>query len=331
MPNPTRSDVHVNRPLTNISLAFLQQADNFVASRVFPNVPVSKQSDSYFTYDRGDFNRDEAKIRAAGTESAGSGYDIATATYACKVYAFHKDIDDQIRSNADSPLAPDREATEYVTHKLLIKREKDFATNYMTGGVWTYDYDGNATGPTGATNEVVQWDTYGSSDPISDVRNGATAIQESTGFRPNVLVLGRAVYDKLLDHPDIIDRIKYGQSSGNVAMANREILAQLFDVERIEIMGAIENTATDGATNVHSFIGGKKAALLYAPKSAGLMTPSAGYTFSWTGYLGATNNGNRMKRFRMDHLNSDRVEGEMAYDLKLVSADLGAFWDTIIA
>lgn len=331
MPNPTRSDVHVNRPLTNISLAFLQNADNFVAGRVFPNVPVQKQSDSYFTYDRGDFNRDEATIRAPGTESAGSGYDVSTATYNAKVYAFHKDIDDQIRANADNPLSPDREATEYVTHKLLIKREKDFVTNYFAGGVWTYDSDGNATGPTGATNEVYQWSDYTNSDPISDVRAGATSVQESTGFRPNTLVLGRAVYDKLLDHPDIVDRIKYGQSSGNVALANREIMAQLFDVDRVLIMGAIENTADDGQTNSHSFIGGKKALLVYAAPNPGVMTPSAGYTFSWNGYLGATQQGLRIKRMRADLKNCDRVEGEMAYDLKLVSADLGAFWDTVIA
>lgn len=330
MPNPTRSDVHVNRPLTNISLAFLQNASAFVASQVFPNIPVSKQSDSYYTYDRGDFNRDEAQLRAPGTESAGSGYDLSTATYSCKVHAFHKDVDDQIRANADSPLSPDREAVEYVTHKLLIKKENDFVTNYFQGGVWTYDSDGNATGPTGATNEVYQWSDYTNSDPISDVRTAATSVQESTGFRPNTLVLGRAVFDKLLDHPDIIDRIKYGQTSG-VAMANQQILAQLFDVDRVLVMNAIQNTAADGATNAHSFIGGKKALLVYSAPNPGLMTPTAGYTFSWSNYTGATSNGNRISRFRMEHLRSDRIEGEMAYDLKLVSADLGAFWDTIIA
>ena len=68
--NPTPGDVHVNVPLTNISIAYLQNASNFIASRVFPNIPVQKQSDRYYTYDRGEFNRDEMKERAAGTESA---------------------------------------------------------------------------------------------------------------------------------------------------------------------------------------------------------------------------------------------------------------------
>src|SRR5690554_4523754 len=99
MPNPTPSDVHVNRPLTTMSLAFMQSADGFVADRVFPNIPVMKQSDTYFTYDRGYFNRVEMKKRAPSTESAGGGYAIGTDSYNAQVYAFHKDIDDQLRAN----------------------------------------------------------------------------------------------------------------------------------------------------------------------------------------------------------------------------------------
>ena len=331
MPNPTRSDVHVNRPLTNIALDFTQSQESFVAHRIFPNVPVKNRSDSYFTIDRGDFNRNQARLRAPGTESAGNGYDVSTATYACDVVAFHKDVDDQIRANTDLPLMPDMSATKLVTTQLLIHKEKDWVTNYFGGGVWTTDYDGNSTGPSGSTNEVYYWSDYTNSDPIRDVRTVCTSVQESTGYRPNVMVAGRAVLDKLLDHPDVIDRIKYGQSNGNVALANKQILAQLFDVERIEVMNAIENTADEGQTNSHSFIGGKKALLVYAPAAPSIDTPSAGYTFSWTGYTGATNNGIRISKLRMEHLKSDRIEGEVAYDHKLVSADLGAFFDTIIA
>ena len=72
MPQPTASSVHVNAPLTSISIAFLQDQSGFVARKVFPAVPVNKQSDRYYIYDRGDFNRDEMKERAPATESAGS-------------------------------------------------------------------------------------------------------------------------------------------------------------------------------------------------------------------------------------------------------------------
>jgi hypothetical protein len=326
---PTPGDVHVNVPLTNISIAFMQSQQNFVASRIFPNVPVDKQSDRYYTYDRGEFNRDEAKERAPSTESEGGGYTVDnTPTYFARVYAFHKDIDDQMRANADAVINPDRDATQYVTMKALIRREKIFVTNFFAGGLWSFDYDGVAAAP--GANQVLQWNDA-NSNPIEDVRFAKTAILESTGFEPNKLVLGRKVYDKLVDHPDIIDRIKYGQTAGDAAMANRQTLAKLFEVDTIEVMNAIENTAVEGRAAVHSFIGGKKALLCYAAPTPGLMQPSAGYTFSWTGYMGAGAEGNRIRTFRMENLKSDRVEIEFAFDQKLISADLGFFWDSIVA
>jgi hypothetical protein len=328
--NPTPGDVHVNTPLSNISIAFMQKATNFVSDRVFPNIPVGKQSDRYYTYDRGDFNRDEMTERAPGAESEGSGYRLDnTPTYYAPVYAFHKDIPDQVRSNADSVLAPDREATNFVTQKAMIKREKLFVSKFFAGGLWTYDKDGVASGEDNAAT-FRQWNDT-ASNPIEDVRRGKRTVLESTGFEPNKMVVGRAVYDALLDHPDIVDRLKYGQTPGAPAKASAAALASLFEVDEICVMNAIENTAKEGQTNSHSFIGGKKALLVYAAPEPGLMTPTAGYTFSWTGHLGAGAMGGRIKSFRMENIASDRVEIEMAFDQKLVSADLGYFFDTIVA
>lgn len=327
--NPTPGDVHVNTPLSNISVAFLQSATRFVADKVFPNIPVSKQSDRYYTYDRGHFNRDSMEERAPGAESKGTTYEVDnTPTYYAPVYATHHDIPDQRRANSDSVLDPDREATELVTHKALIKREKLWVSKYFTGSVWTNDWDGVASGMTG--NQVLHW-SDANSDPIANVRAAMTAIEESTGFTPNTFVIGKRVFDALIDHPDIIDRVKYGQTAPGPAMVDVAELQALLKIERIFVMRAVENTAKEGITNAHSFIGGKKALLCYAAPSPGLMTPSAGYTFSWNGFMGASAQGGRIRRFRMENLSSDRVEMDMAFDQKLVAADLGFFWDTIVA
>lgn len=339
---PSRGDVHVNRPLTSVSLAFAQEADSFVADRVFPNISVSKQSDSYFTYDRGEFNRDEMRDRAPGTESSGGSYQISTDTYNAVVRAFHKDIPDQVRANADSPIDLDREAAEYVTHKALIKREVTWVSQYFTpgapGGTWTFDVDGVASGATAAAsfdptnasnNDKLQWNDAAST-PIEDVRQGKRFVGESTGFRPNVMVLGRAVFDTLLDHPDIVGRLDRGQTAGP-AMATREALAALFELDEILVMDGIQNTAIEGQTASHSYIGGKHALLCYRAPRPGLLTPSAGYTFSWTGLLGATPVGTRIKRFRQEAIESDRVEIQMAYAQKRVSEDLGYFFGSIVA
>lgn len=324
---PGLGDVHIDRPLTNISLAFLQSAEGFVADRVFPRVPVAKQSDKYFTYDRGMFNRAEMQKRAPGAESAGATYKLSTDSYSCDLWALHVNIADQVRANADSPLQPDREGTEFLSLQALLRREKEWASTFFTTGVWTTDLTGVAGSPT--AGQFQQWNNAAST-PIEDVRTAVRTVQQSTGFRPNKMVLGRAVYDTLLDHPDLVGRVDRGQTTG-AAMVQRQTLAALFELDEILVMDAIENTAIEGATNAHSFIGGKHALLAYAPASPGLMTPTAGYTFTWSGLLGGGVLGSRISRFRMEQLKSDRLEIEQAFDQKRVAADLGYFFNGAVA
>ena len=139
----------------------------------------------------------------------------------------------------------------------------------------------------------------------------------------------------LKHHPDIIDRIKYTQRG----VVTTDLLATLFDVEKVLVSYA---TVTDVAERndlreqdtaaTYSFMTNSKAALLcYSPSSPSLMTPAAGYTFTWNGYLAGNSYGIRMKRFRMDHIASDRIEGEMTYDMKVVAPDMGIFLASAIA
>jgi hypothetical protein len=324
MPNPTISDVHVNVPLTNISIAYIQQASNFIADKVFPNVPVQKQSDRYYKYLKEDWFRVEAKERAPGTESAGGGWRIDnTPTYYCRPYAVHNDLDDMIRANADAPLNMDRDATEWVTQQLLIKRETLWAASYFGTGIWT-DRQGGASPQT--YPKFVKWSDFTNSDPITDIDVSITKMASTTGYKPNTLVISPDVFVQLKNHPKILDRIKYTQQG----VITEGILAGLFGVEKLLVPWGVVNSAAEGAAESTNFIFSGKALLIYAAPAPSILKPSGGYTFSWTGYLGAGAQGNRMKRFRMEQIASDRIEGEMAFDLKLIASDLGVlFYDVI--
>ena len=134
---PTRQSVHIDRALTNMSVAYMQEEKAFIAAKVFPIVPVMKQSDVYFIYSRADFYRDEAEVRVAGTESAGGDYAITQADpFFCKRWAFHKDISDEDVVNADTPIQPKQDAMDFVMHKLLISREVAWASKFFITGVW---------------------------------------------------------------------------------------------------------------------------------------------------------------------------------------------------
>jgi hypothetical protein len=330
---PTNYAVHVDAVLTNLSIAYLQNPSHFIASRVFPNVPVDKQSDRYYTFDRGDFNRNEARIRAPGAESAGSGFRLDnTPTYYAPVWAFHKDLPWQTLANEDAVVNLSAGANNYVMHKMMIAKEVDWMAKYFTSGVWAFDWTGVAASPTG--NQVIDWSDYSGSDPIKNVRDAKTRVLERTGYEPNKLTIGQKVYDALVEHPDLIDRVKYsgGVGNGTPAKITRQALAALFEVDEVLVAKAIQNTGAEGAAEASSFIGGNHALLTYSPPAPGLMTPSAGYTFSWTGYMGQGNEfGVATKRIPMAHLESDRVEAGMAFDHKLVAADLGHIFRDIIA
>ena len=312
MPQPTSTDVHVDGPLTNLSVGFKNDMNHFVADKVFPTVSVAKQTDKYFTYTQADFFRTDAQLRAPGTESAGSGYNLSTSTYSCDVLALHKDIADQTRANADAPLDMNRDAVEFLTQHMMLKREIDFADKFLKSGVWSHDKDGNWTG---------------SNSAIDEIHDGQDYVEARTGYRPNILVLGAAAFTELKNNSDVLDCIKYTQTG----VVTEQLLASLLGLDKVLVSRAIKNSNGEGATASYGRVmTSAEALLVYAPSTPSLMHPSAGYTFSWTGYSGAQS-GQRVSRFRMDHLRADRIEMEMTYDQKLISNSLGYYFTSVNA
>lgn len=320
MPQPTASAVHINAPLTNISVAYLQNLDGFIAGKAFPEVPVQKRSDAYFTYPKQQWFRSDAKERGPSTESAGSGYEQDNDNYFCKRYALHKDVDDTVRANTDTPLDADRDATEFVMRQLMIKREQLWAAKYFITSLWT----GSSTG--GDITPTTKWDNA-SGTPIKDIRTQMNAMRTKTGFKPNKLILPALVWNALQDSADIIDRISVNQTR----IVTKQLLASVLELDEILVADGVNDTAIEGATaSMADIIGTDDALLVYAPPRPGLLIPSAGYTFNHVGYLGAGKNGQSMSKFRMEHLKSDRIEGEMYFDQKVVASDLGVFFDDVL-
>lgn len=314
--NPTAGDVHVSRPLTNFSQKYLMTADMFVASRAMPNLPVAKQIDQYYVFAREDFYRNEAAIRADGTLSQGGGFDLSTDTYNADVLAFHKLVTDRQRANADEAVNLDESASQFIMHKLLLRKEVDFAQTYMQTGVWQTDN-------TPAAGD--KWNAA-TSDPIVQIRTARRTVQQNTGYRPNKMVLGRDALDALLDNDAVIDRLNGGATRADAAFIEQADLERYLGL-RIYVMDAVVNSAKPGATENTGFISGDVAALYYAPDSLGLEEPSAGGVFSWTGAAGNTANGMRIRRIRKEEVEADLVEGQMSYDMKVTGSELGYFFN----
>lgn len=320
MPQPTVNNVHVNRPLTNVSIGYMQDNMAFAAGRVFPIVPVDKKSDQYYTFGREAF-RNQFRPRASGAPAARTGFNTSTDAYLCKRYDLSIPIPDDVRANADPAVNLDALTTRQLTGQALLNREVNFATSYMTAGVWSIELTGVAATP--GADEFLKW-SDDASDPVADVLDAKQRVLLRTGVLPNKMTMSYDVAVSLKTNPAVIDRIKYSGGIGNstpVRVTN-EALAQVFEVDEIIISAAVvdnsEEDLTVDVTTDMEYVISSKVLLSYAPTAAGLMIPSAGYIFTWRGLLGNAE-GTRVKRWRDENVESDIIEHALAYDMKKTS------------
>ena len=332
MPLLTPSSVHLDQPLSNLTLAYVQDQSIFVADKVFPTVGVQRQSDKYYEYDRANMNRSgDVKKLAPRTEVNRIGQKLSNSSYFADVYGLGMDFDEQTLANEDAMLEIRSAGAQTLTNRLLIHREKQFASTFFVNGVWTTSVAGAANG----VGVPVYWNDYTNSTPISDVTTGARTMQlTSGGFKPNTMVVGKEVRDILVNHPDILARLNGGSTINNPALITDGKLAEIFGMENFLVMEAVENTAAEGLAESSAFIGGKNALLVHTPRTAGLMTPAAGLTFAWNNVPGTNNLGVTVESYSDDALKrqqvAEHIQVKMAYDMKVVGADLGYFFSAIV-
>lgn len=329
MPLLTPSSVHIDAPLSNLTLAYAQSQENFIADKVFPTVGVDKQSDKYYIYDTAGMNRTgDVKKLAPRTEVERIGMTVSSDSYFADVYGLGMDFDEQTLANEDAALDIRSAGAQTLAMRLMVHREKQFAENFFAAGLW-----GSQDLVSGRS--LTEWDEANST-PIKNITDASRTMQlKSGGFRPNTLVVGRKVHDVLVNHADIIARLSGGATVSNTALVTKAKLAEIFEVENYYVMEAVQNTAVEGATDATSFIGGNHAMLCYTPGNAGLMTPAAGLTFAWNSIPGANNLGITVESYSDDALKrqqiAEMIQVKMSYEMKIVGADLGYFFEQIVA
>jgi len=322
----TPSAVHIDQPLSNLTLAYVQEQSNYIADKVFPTIGVARQSDKYYIYDRANMNRTgDVKKLAPRTEVERIGMAISNSSYFADVYGLGMDFDEQTLANEDAALDIRSAGAETLVNRLLIHREEQFASTFFAASIWGTDLTPSNL-----------WSDYTNSTPISDVTTARRTVQlKSGGFKPNTMVVGKEVRDKLVNHPDILARLNGGATVTNTALITDAKLAEIFEVENFYVMEAVKNSSAEGIAESNAFIGGKHALLVHTPRSAGLMTPAAGATFAWNNMPGVNNLGVTVESFSDDALRrvgvAEHIQVKMAYDMKVVGADLGYFFNTVIA
>lgn len=329
MPLPTLSDVHVSAPLTNLSVAYMQRGEKFKAEKISPLVPVGKQINKYFIFDKGDFHRDDAKERAPGTGFSRSGYNLSTGEYTCRQFSAEFVLPDENKANYDGPLGADRAAISYLNQKLLIRRERKFASVAFTTSVWGRDVAGHGS-TEDATNHVY-WDNA-SADIINSLHKQCDYVEEQTGFRPNRFITSPQVWRVMKNDPDIVARLSPTQGTP----ASHKQVAEICGIGspenpgEIVIMNANYNSANEGATASMGFMIGDVGLLCYVAPSPQLEEPSALYTFSWSEFDFVKSGAGAVSSYRDENIKSDVYRAMNYFDVKIVANDCGVYYSNIL-
>ena len=314
MPLPTINDVQpVNPVLTNMLIGYQQADDRFVASRVFPAVPVEKDSGTYFIFTKKYWFLDGLEERAPGASFARTGFGVESSTYKTLQWAVEEPLADETRANSQIPMDLEQAALRHIAQQSLIRKERAFAADFMATSVW-------GTDNTAATD----WDDFSAGDPVTDNLTARRTISNNTGQEANTIVCGSIVDQALVNHPDILDRMKYVQAA---TMSNvRAVLANVLGFTNYFVSRASYNSANSGQAFVGAAIVDDDALVCFVDPSAGIFSATAGKNFIWQpgGGLGS------VLSYRDPSVKSDVLQHQEQWDQVATATDLGYFFSDIV-
>lgn len=314
--------------LSNMALAYFQDASSYVAKSIFPMLPVQLSSDNYYIFSKADLLRDNVQRKPQFGKVAPAIVSEDRGNYFCEVDQIIMGIDqiartNQIRRPGPGIKDPRIQKTRTIAEQMNIHQDIIFAQNFFKTGVWNNEWTGGST-YSKANKTFIKFNDS-NSEPIKYVDELKTSIKQSTGRMPNKIGMGINVFNALKEHEGIIERVKYGGTSANPATVTEKALAELFGVKELKVFSSIYNSAEQGQAEDMEFICDPDSMILaYATDAPSIDEPSAGYIFTWD-MLG---DGQYLPTLQYDGeggTHSEFIESLLATDMKKVADDLAVF------
>lgn len=285
MVDPTR--VHIDAALSNLSIQYKNAA--FIAEAVAKVLGVSKKNDKYFVYGKDAFKRRDTRRRPGG-ESNEAHLKISQDNYACERHDQKDIVTDEVRKNADAPLNPEADTTEFLTDIILLDLEYEVATAMTTTAKYT---NSNYTTLSGTS----QWSDYANSTPLTNIKTAKASIRKLIGREANSIIFGGDVAETLSLHPDIKELRKYTDPN---LLTDSGLPPKILGLKVFEGK-ATENTAYEGLTATMGYIWGKHAIVAYIPDRVGVKTLAPWITIRQQGFRAT-------KRWREEKREGDMIE-----------------------
>lgn len=302
-------DVITDQYVQNATIGYMQDAPLEVFN-VFPRLNTRRMEGLIAKYKKedwfkiGDVNQYK---RTGSTESVGDEFAAESQSYRLEQYSFHKDITQDDQDQMESPYAAVQDAVRFIRNRMNRVMLKTLVTEFLTTGVW-----GNEdTAPS-------KW-TATDTDPVDQVLSWQQAIEKTTGFKPNKMIITPDCYKALRLNSQITNKM----STNTTQIPTVGLLASMFDLEQLVILNAV-NESVDG------YMASGKALLCYTPSSAGAskFEPSAGYIMTYT--MGNYQDINPRRIAMPERNDSLRIEGDMWVDPVVPASDCGYFISNLV-
>jgi len=284
-------------------VAFANQS--FIANLLSPNVPVKHETDDFFVYSKDSLIIPDTH-RADGAEAKEASFNLSTSSYTVQEHALRDLVTDRKRNNADPAIDMEKDTTEYLTEKIMMKKEYDLLTLISTKSNWSAEYSMTSTFAWNANTTL--------SNPIDFALSAGSTIAKNSGMLPNVCAMDYATFLACKRHVSILDRIKYTSAES----VTEGLIARLFEVGKVLVSRAIYNTNEEGMADSMSFMMTDCAWFGYVEPTPGLKKPSALYTFVVTN---ENNSPMSVTKWREDKRKGDMVEVSHMYQHKAVATE----------
>ena len=155
-----RRNVHINAALGDMALMFMQEDTNFIANEVMPIIKVKKSSDSYFTFGRGHWRQIEDERGSTSKANRASVPQPSTDTFYSKEHALYDLVDWDEIDEADDPLQPKQDTTNFLMQQLMVNREK-----FVADIAFASASSASVTSQAAAS----KWDYTSTTTPLDDI------------------------------------------------------------------------------------------------------------------------------------------------------------------
>jgi len=271
------ADVHIDAALANYAAGYQQADGGLIADEVVPLLPVEKNSNKFYTWDKNDVYQEVTSLEVApGGAIAEISPRLSNSNYNCVSYGVQSYVASETQANADSALNPERQAVVRCMTAIKLARERRAANLLMTSGNWT---GGTVT----AIAAGAKWNGGASSDPVRDL---FTAIEASL-VPVNAVAMSERTYHDFMQNAQVQKYITY--KTGTAPIPGSDTLSAILQLPRF-IVGTRKALSSASAVG---YVWGDNVALLHVDAGipSGGATISTARTFRWSGANGGANDG----------------------------------------